>query len=103
FVQPKTLIILILGLLAICLDTVCGVLFGKVLYVVTGGKVNPLIGASGISAFPMAARVAQKEGLKYNKRNYLLMHAMGANAGGQVGSVMAAAVMLSVLNGMGLI
>ncbi|HOC45436.1 MAG TPA: sodium ion-translocating decarboxylase subunit beta, partial [Syntrophorhabdaceae bacterium] len=102
FVQPTTLIILILGLLAICLDTVFGILFGKVLYLVTGGKVNPLIGASGISAFPMAARVAQKEGLKYNKRNYLLMHAMGANAGGQVGSVMAAAVMLSVLNGMGI-
>jgi len=97
------LLILILGLLAICLDTVFGILFGKVLYVVTGGKVNPLIGASGISAFPMAARVAQKEGLKYNKRNYLLMHAMGANAGGQVGSVMAAAVMLSVLHGMGII
>ncbi|MBP1750777.1 MAG: sodium ion-translocating decarboxylase, beta subunit, partial [Deltaproteobacteria bacterium] len=103
FVQTQTLIILILGLLAICLDTVFGILFGKVLYIVTGGKVNPLIGAAGISAFPMAARVAQKEGLKYNKRNYLLMHAMGANAGGQVGSVMAAAVMLSVLNGMGII
>ncbi len=103
FVQPKTLIILVLGLLAICLDTVFGVLFGKVLYIVTGGKVNPLIGAAGISAFPMSARVVQKEGMKYNKRNYLLMHAMGANAGGQVGSVMAAAVMLSVLNGMGII
>jgi oxaloacetate decarboxylase beta subunit len=103
FVQPKTLIILILGLLAICLDTVFGILFGKLLYVITGGKVNPLIGAAGISAFPMSARVVQKEGLKYNKKNYLLMHAMGANAGGQVGSVMAAAVMLSVLNGMGII
>ena len=103
FVQPTTLIILALGLIAICLDTVCGVLFGKILYVVTGGKVNPLIGAAGISAFPMSARVVQKEGQKYNKKNYLLMHAMGANAGGQVGSVMAAAVMLSVLKGMGLI
>ncbi|HEX2965939.1 MAG TPA: sodium ion-translocating decarboxylase subunit beta [Syntrophorhabdaceae bacterium] len=103
FVQKTTLVILILGLLAICLDTVFGVLFGKILYLVTGGKVNPLIGASGISAFPMAARVAQKEGQKYNKRNFLLMHAMGANAGGQVGSVMAAAVMLSVLKGMGVI
>lgn len=103
FVQTQTLIILILGLLAICLDTVFGILFGKILYLVTGGKINPLIGASGISAFPMAARVAQKEGMKYNKKNYLLMHAMGANAGGQVGSVMAAAVMLSVLNGMGII
>ncbi|MCX7966669.1 MAG: sodium ion-translocating decarboxylase subunit beta, partial [Syntrophorhabdaceae bacterium] len=82
---------------------VCGVLFGKVLDLITGGKVNPLIGAAGISAFPMSARVVQKEGQKYNKKNYLLMHAMGANAGGQVGSVMAAAVMLSVLKGMGVI
>jgi oxaloacetate decarboxylase beta subunit len=103
FVQPQTLLILALGLIAICLDTVFGVLFGKVLYLVTGGKINPLIGAAGISAFPMSARVVQKEGQKYNKRNYLLMHAMGANAGGQIGSVMAAAVMLSVLKGMGII
>jgi carboxybiotin decarboxylase len=103
FMQKTTLIILVLGLVAICLDTVFGVLFGKVLYYVTGGKVNPLIGAAGISAFPMSARVVQKEGQKYNKKSYLLMHAMGANAGGQVGSVMAAAVMLSVLKGMGVI
>ncbi|MCX5813830.1 MAG: sodium ion-translocating decarboxylase subunit beta [Proteobacteria bacterium] len=103
FVKPTTLIILALGLLAICLDTVGGVLFGKILYYVTGGKVNPLIGAAGISAFPMSARVVQKEGQKYNRKNYLLMHAMGANAGGQVGSVMAAAVMLSVLKAMGVI
>jgi len=103
FVQPTTIIILALGLIAICLDTVCGVLFGKILYYITGGKVNPLIGAAGISAFPMSARVVQKEGQKYNRKNYLLMHAMGANAGGQVGSVMAAAVMLSVLKGMGVI
>jgi len=103
FVQPTTIIILALGLVAICLDTVCGVLFGKILYVFSGGKVNPLIGAAGISAFPMSARVVQREGQKYNKKNYLLMHAMGANAGGQVGSVMAAAVMLSVLKGMGVI
>ena len=103
FVQPTTLIVLVLGLIAICLDTVFGVLFGKILYWFTGGKVNPLIGAAGISAFPMSARVVQKEGQKYNKKSYLLMHAMGANAGGQVGSVMAAAVMLSVLKGMGVI
>lgn len=103
FVQPTTLIVLALGLLAICLDTVCGVLLGKILYYITGGKINPLIGAAGISAFPMSARVVQKEGQKYNKKSYLLMHAMGANAGGQVGSVMAAAVMLSVLKGMGII
>jgi carboxybiotin decarboxylase len=103
FMQKTTLIVLLLGLTAICLDTVFGVLFGKVLYYVTGGKVNPLIGAAGISAFPMSARVVQKEGQKYNRKSYLLMHAMGANAGGQVGSVMAAAVMLSVLKGMGII
>jgi oxaloacetate decarboxylase beta subunit len=103
FLTSQTLIILVLGFVAICLDTACGVLFGKVLKIVTGGKVNPLIGAAGISAYPMSARVVQKEGQKYDKKNYLLMHAMGANTGGQVGSVMAAAVMLSVLKGMGII
>jgi oxaloacetate decarboxylase beta subunit len=103
FIKVQTLMILGLGFIAICLDTVCGILFGKALYLISGGKVNPLIGAAGISAFPMAARVAQKEGQKWNKSNFLLMHAMGANAGGQVGSVIAAAVMLSVLAGMGII
>jgi oxaloacetate decarboxylase beta subunit len=103
FLNPQTLIILGLGLLAICLDTVCGLLLGKLMRVLSGGKINPLIGAAGISAFPMSARVVQKEGQKYNKKSYLLMHAMGANAGGQVGSVIAAAVMLSVLSGMGII
>lgn len=103
FLKYQTLVILALGLLAICLDTVCGVLFGKLMKVVTRGKINPLIGAAGISAYPMAARVVQREGQKYNRRNYLLMHAMGANTGGQVGSVLAAAVMLSVVNGMGII
>jgi len=103
FLKPQTLIILALGFLAICLDTVCGVLFGKVMKVMTGGKINPLIGAAGISAYPMSARVVQREGQKYNPKNYLLMHAMGANTGGQVGSVMAAAVMLSVLKGIGII
>jgi oxaloacetate decarboxylase beta subunit len=101
--KSQTLIILALGFLAICLDTACGLLLGKLMRVMTGGKINPLIGAAGISAFPMAARVVQKEGLKYNKRSYLLMHAMGANAGGQIGSVIAAAVMLSILKGMGVI
>jgi oxaloacetate decarboxylase beta subunit len=103
FCRGETFLILGLGLLAICLDTVCGVLFGKLLCLLSGGKINPLIGAAGISAFPMAARVVQREGTKYNKKSYLLMHAMGANAGGQVGSVIAAAVMLSVLSGMGII
>ncbi len=103
FLTSQTLIILALGFLAICLDTACGVLFGKLMKVMTGGKVNPLIGAAGISAYPMSARVVQKEGQKYNPKNYLLMHAMGANTGGQVGSVLAAAVMLSILKGIGII
>ena len=102
FLRGQTLMVLGLGLLAIGLDTVMGVLFGKLMCFLTGGKVNPLIGAAGISAFPMAARVAQVEGQRYNKKNYLLMHAMSANAGGQIGSVIAAAVMLSVLRGMGI-
>ena len=103
FLNGQTLLILAFGFIAICLDTVCGVLFGKLMNWLTGGKINPLIGAAGISAYPMAARVVQKEGQKYNRSNYLLMHAVGANTGGQVGSVMAAAIMLSVLFGMGII
>ena len=103
FITGQTLMVLALGFVAICLDTACGVIFGKILKVITGGKVNPLIGAAGISAYPMSARVVQKEGQKYNKKNYLLMHAMGANTGGQVGSVLAAAVMLSILKGLGII
>jgi len=103
FLRTQTLMVLALGLIAIGLDTVMGVLFGKLMCLLTGGKVNPLIGAAGISAFPMAARVAQVEGQKYNKKNYLLMHAMSANAGGQIGSIIAAAVMLSVLKGMGIV
>lgn len=103
FLKPQTLLVLGLGLVAICLDTVTGVLFGKLMCFLTKGKINPLIGAAGISAYPMAARVAQMEGRKYDKHNFLLMHAMGANTGGQIGSVMAAAVMLSILKGMGII
>lgn len=103
FLRAQTLMVLALGLIAIGLDTVMGILFGKLMCLFTGGKINPLIGAAGISAFPMAARVAQVEGQRYNKKNYLLMHAMSANAGGQIGSVIAAAVMLSVLRGMGIV
>jgi carboxybiotin decarboxylase len=103
FLKAQTLLILGLGFIAISLDTVVGLLFGKLMCLLTGGKINPLIGAAGISAFPMAARVVQTEGQKYNKKNYLLMHAMSANAGGQIGSVIAAAVMLSVLQGMGIV
>jgi sodium ion-translocating decarboxylase beta subunit len=103
FLKGQTLLVLALGLIAIGLDTAVGVLFGKLMCLLTGGKINPLIGAAGISAFPMAARVAQVEGQKYNKKSYLLMHAMSANAAGQIGSVIAAAVMLSVLKGMGIL
>jgi oxaloacetate decarboxylase beta subunit len=103
FLKSQTLLVMAFGFVAICLDTVCGVLFAKLMNVFTGGKINPLIGAAGISAYPMAARVVQKEGLRHNKFNFLLMHAVGANTGGQVGSVMAAAIMLSVLKGMGII
>jgi oxaloacetate decarboxylase beta subunit len=103
FLRGQTLTILGLGFVAISLDTVVGLLFGKLMCLLTGGKINPLIGAAGISAFPMAARVVQAEGQRHNKKNYLLMHAMSANAGGQIGSVIAAAVMLSVLQGMGIV
>jgi len=81
---------------------VMGVLFGKLMCFLSGGKINPLIGAAGISAFPMSARVVQNEGLRYNKKNHLLMHAMGANTGGQLGSIMAAAIMLSIVNALGI-
>ncbi|MFH1350565.1 MAG: sodium ion-translocating decarboxylase subunit beta [Pseudomonadota bacterium] len=103
FLKLETLTIFGLGFIAICFDTAAGIFFGKMMCYFTGGKVNPLIGAAGISAYPMAARVVQKQGQRYDKKNYLLMHAMGANTGGQIGSVMAASVMLSVLKGMGLI
>jgi oxaloacetate decarboxylase beta subunit len=103
FLTAQTMMILGFGFVAICLDTVCGVLFAKLMNVMTGGRINPLIGAAGISAYPMAARVVQREGQKYDKQNFLLMHAIGANTGGQAGSVMAAAIMLSVLKGMGII
>jgi oxaloacetate decarboxylase beta subunit len=102
FMRPQTLMILGLGFLAICLDTAAGIFFGKLMCRLTGGKVNPLVGAAGISAYPMAARVVQTEGRRYDTDNWLLMHAMGANTGGQIGSIMAAAIMLSVLKGMGL-
>lgn len=103
FLKAQTLAIFALGFAAICLDTATGIMFGKLMCLLTRGKINPLIGAAGISAYPMAARVVQVQGQRYDKQNYLLMHAMGANTGGQIGSVMAASVMLSVLKGMGLI
>ena len=103
FLRVETLMVLGLGFIAISLDTVMGVLFGKLMCFLTGGRINPLIGAAGISAFPMSARVVQVEGQRYNKKNYLLMHALSANASGQIGSIVAAGIMLSVLKGMGII
>jgi oxaloacetate decarboxylase beta subunit len=103
FLKTQTLIVLGLGLVAICLDTAMGIFLAKLMNWISGGKINPLIGAAGISAFPMSARVVQVEGQRANKKNYLLMHAMGVNTGGQIGSVLAAAVMLSLLKGMGIV
>ena len=94
FLQIQTLKIVALGLIAFCFSTVGGVLLGKLLYLVTGGKINPLIGAAGVSAVPMAARVAQNEGRKYNPTNFLLMHAMGPNVAGVIGSAVAAGFLL---------
>ena len=102
FLRIETLGIFALGFVAISLDTVVGVLFGKLTCLLSGGKVNPLIGAAGISALPMAARVVQSEGQRYNRKNHLLMHAMGANTGGQVGSILAAAIMLSIVKALGI-
>jgi len=94
FLKWDTIKIVILGLTAFVFSTVGGVLIGKILYLVTGGKINPLIGAAGVSAVPMAARVAQNEGRKYNPTNFLLMHAMGPNVAGVIGSAVAAGFML---------
>ncbi len=102
FLQWHTILVFLLGFLAISLDTVTGVLLGKLMRVITRGKINPLLGAAGTSAFPMSARVVQKEGQRANPRSFLLWHAVGANTGGQIGSVMAAAVMLAIMSGLGI-
>ncbi|MBQ2904771.1 MAG: sodium ion-translocating decarboxylase subunit beta [Clostridia bacterium] len=94
FLQWSTIKIVVLGLVAFSFSTIGGLLFGKLLYVVTGGKINPLIGSAGVSAVPMAARVAQTEGRKYNPTNFLLMHAMGPNVAGVIGSAVAAGFLL---------
>ncbi|SHJ48699.1 sodium ion-translocating decarboxylase subunit beta [Thermoclostridium caenicola] len=99
FLSPATLKIIGLGLLAFCFSTVGGVLFGKLMYWITGGKVNPLIGSAGVSAVPMAARVSQVEGQKANPSNFLLMHAMGPNVAGVIGSAVAAGFLLAMFGG----
>ena len=96
FLTWETIKIIILGLIAFTFSTVGGLLFGKVMYKLTGGKVNPLIGSAGVSAVPMAARVSQDEGQKANPANFLLMHAMGPNVAGVIGSAVAAGFVLKV-------
>lgn len=96
FLSKETLLIIVLGLIAFCVGTAGGVLFGKLMYIFTKGKVNPLIGSAGVSAVPMAARVSQKVGQKENPKNFLLMHAMGPNVAGVIGSAVAAGVLLSI-------
>ena len=97
FLNPQTLLILSLGLVAFIFDTVGGVLFAKVLNLFLKKKINPMIGAAGISAFPMSARVVHKMGLAEDKQNFLLMHAVGANVSGQIASVIAGGMILSLI------
>ncbi|NLY43836.1 MAG: sodium ion-translocating decarboxylase subunit beta [Clostridiaceae bacterium] len=96
FLKPQTLFIVLLGLIAFSMSTAGGVLFGKIMYKLSGGKINPLIGSAGVSAVPMAARVSQVVGQKENPSNFLLMHAMGPNVAGVIGSAVAAGVFLAM-------
>ena len=96
FLRPETLMIIGLGLLAFMFSTVGGLLLGKLMYALSGGKVNPLIGSAGVSAVPMAARVSHLEGQKANPKNFLLMHAIGPNVAGVIGSAVAAGVLLAM-------
>ena len=96
FLNVQTLFIIILGLTAFCFSTIGGLLVGKLMCKLSGGKINPLIGSAGVSAVPMAARVSNTEGQKANPSNFLLMHAMGPNVAGVIGSAIAAGFLLSV-------
>ncbi|MDB2650275.1 sodium ion-translocating decarboxylase subunit beta [Porticoccaceae bacterium] len=100
FLNPETMGILALGAVAFCIGTASGVLMAKLMNLCSKDKVNPLIGAAGVSAVPMAARVANKVGLEANPHNFLLMHAMGPNVAGVIGSAVAAGVMINLVNGM---
>ena len=99
FLTLETIKIIVLGLIAFCFSTVGGLLVGKLMYKLSGGKINPLIGSAGVSAVPMAARVSQTEGQKANPSNFLLMHAMGPNVAGVIGSAIAAGFLLAVFGG----
>ena len=99
FLDISTIKIILMGLAAFCFSTVGGVLLGKLLYVITGGKINPLIGSAGVSAVPMAARVSQTVGAKENPTNFLLMHAMGPNVAGVIGSAVAAGFFMMIFKG----
>ncbi len=100
FVQPATLLIMCLGLVAFVFDTIAGVGFAKLMNLFSKKKINPMIGAAGISAFPMSARVVQRMGLEANNQNHLLMFAVGANVSGQIASVIAGGVILGLVPAM---
>ena len=97
FLSFQTLLIIVLGLTAFCISTAGGLLTAKIMNVISGGKINPLIGSAGVSAVPMAARVSQKEGQKVDPTNFLLMHAMGPNVAGVIGSAVAAGFLLALI------
>jgi sodium ion-translocating decarboxylase beta subunit len=99
FLNLRTVMIIVMGLLAFALDTAAGLLLGKLMCVLSGGKVNPLIGGCGMSAFPMSARVVQKVAHDEDFSNFILMHAMGSNTAGQIGSVVAGGVVMALLQG----
>ena len=101
FLNAKTLLIIVLGLVAFVAGTAAGVIFGKLMCMIDGGKTNPLIGSAGVSAVPMAARVSQKVGQKANPANFLLMHAMGPNVAGVIGTAVAAGTMLAMIGPVG--
>ena len=100
FVTVDTLLIMCLGLLAFVFDTIAGALFAKFLNLFLKDKINPMVGAAGISAFPMSSRVIQKMGLEADSQNHLLMHAVGANVSGQIASVIAGGVIIGLVPGL---
>ena len=96
FRSGSTILIIVCGLIAFCISTCGGLLTAKIMNIITGGKINPLIGSAGVSAVPMAARVSQKVGQQYDPGNFLLMNAMGPNVAGVIGSAVAAGVFISL-------